>query len=169
MLQFAVTQWKYVLIAVLILLLGTVSKLYFNESAKYEAFVAQVAATAAIQKAEQAKDKETSDAFIATKEKEHVEELANIHSAWRAELDGLRKHSGRIGAAKSVPVTARICENASANERLSNAVQIFERQTEDAINVYQDGVGRLLENADSDAAALRKINEWAAGEQLINQ
>ena len=169
MLAFALSNWKLLAIGLLGLLLTMMSNLYVREVQKYRAFVAQVTATGEAQKKKLAHDKEISDEFIALKESEHVKEIADLHASWVAELDRVRKHAGGGGAAKPVPLIARVCDDAAANAELSAAVQVFEQRIDSAIGIYQEGIGRLLEGADKDAAALRKVNEWAAGEALINR
>ena len=169
MLELALSQWKIILIGVLSVLLAGSIKLYLGERDKYEAFTAQVHAQTAALQAEQNKNKAANDALITTKEKEHATEIATLNSDWGAELSRLRSSASRSTASKSVPIVTNVCDNAAADERLSSAVQKFESAIDDAISSYQTGIGRLLEDADKDAAALRQVNDWAAKERLINQ
>ena len=169
MIEFLLANWKIILIAILISLLGALGKLYSNKVHEYDLFKAQVVATSAAVEAEQDKAKKASDELIATKEKEHAEAIDDLDHRWAAELGGLRKYPSGSRTGEPISILANVCDDTTANQRLSDAIQKFEQRLDDAIGNYQDGVGRLLEDADKDATTLAKVNEWASGEKLINR
>lgn len=169
MIALLLARWQLVLIAALSAFAFVSTQLYLHEVKKYNAFVAEVQAAGELQKEKNKKDEEANATFVETKEREHAAEIRSLTTAWNNELNRLRGKSRGGTLSEPVRTDTRICADPADNERLSVALFQYEQGIGNAVREYQTGVGQLLANADKDAAAIRKINEWAAGEQLLNR
>ena len=167
---FLLRNWQVVAIGLLSIALAGALKLWRSEVAAFDLYKAQVvAATEAFNK-KQADDKIASDNLIAKKEKENAKAIETISIGFGTELDRLRHdNASRRNSAKPVRFSPLVCENSSGNDRLLIAVEKFEQSVDDRMAEYQEGVGKLLEQAQFCATTLTKVNEWIAGEQLINR
>lgn len=114
-------------------------------------------------KAEQAADRQASEALIARKDEEHEANVGRINSEWGAYLDGLCPRGVERGvclgpvrrpATEPVRIRAEVCNDEAGNNRLSDALQVYRTEVGRSVQAERDEHGRVLTEERRSAGAL---------------
>jgi hypothetical protein len=131
---------------------------------------------ASIEQAQEARKKEDdrrreqTDALIKEKDDDRTKELARVGVAWSAQYGRMRADRDRLAGerAQSAGETPGVCNGADGNQRLRDALLANERDADAAVGEFKEGVARLLEVAQRQAAEWDSLKSAVRGVRGVN-
>ena len=174
-------NWQLVLVLALSAALAFAGKEWAAEHDRYVTYVAEVKAAQDEFNSKEVLAKATRENFDKEKQNEFDKTIGDVSAAWAAAYK-LRdsKPSGIGKTPEPVRIVTNICNDATADARLSDALEVLERRVGEAmdnyqqrvaseVGKYQDGAGKYFESAGKCVAATNEVVKWAEGQRLINR
>jgi hypothetical protein len=130
---------------------------YIKEKDAYAQFVKDIKVDAADLKAQHDKD-------ISEQETKHAQERADILLSYEREFSKLQDERSR--AARPAPRPATVCNDAAANQRLSDTVEQYVASVEQRLAEFQRNTLPILESADLQTETLRRCQGYIAAQPI---